>query len=141
MEGPERPGNRSDHIGPLLLAALLLLTVLAFGATRALRSQDDVVNSVDLTKSITAGERALLSFRLTEPDSRADVLIVDRQGDQVRALALGASLEAGPHSYRWRGIGDDGEPVEPGRYRLRVILGEMDRDIEPPGAVRVRGGD
>jgi flagellar hook assembly protein FlgD len=140
MEGPERPGKRSVNRGPVLLAALLLLTVAAFGATRAMRSRDDIVNSVELTRSIAVGERALVSFRLTEPDSRADVLIIDRRGDQVRALDLGEPLEAGPHSYRWNGTGDDGGRVEPGRYRLRVILGEQDRDIEPPGSVRVRGG-
>lgn len=140
MEGPERPGKRSDHVGSVLLAVLLLLTVVAFGATRTVRSRDDIVNSVKLTRSIVAGERARVSFRLVEPDSRADVLIVDRRGDRVRALGLGEPLEAGPHSYRWDGTGDDGERVEPGRYQLRVILGEQDRDIAPPGTIRVRPG-
>lgn len=141
MEGPEHPGNRSDQMGTVLLAALLLLTVAAFGATRVMRSQDDIVNSVELTRSIGPGEQARLSFRLSEPDSRADVLVVDRRGDQVRALALSEPLAEGAHRYRWNGVGDDGERVDPGRYRLRVILVEQDRDIQPPGAIRVREGE
>jgi flagellar hook assembly protein FlgD len=140
MEGPERPGKRGDNTGPALLALLLLLTVAAFGATRAMRSQDDIVNSVELTKAIVRGEAARIAFRLAEPDARADVLVIDRDGEQVRALAVGRPLEAGRHAYRWDGTGDDGEQVEPGRYGLRVILGEQGREIEPPGAIRVRWG-
>lgn len=137
MRDPGRREERSDYRGAVLLVLLLALTVAAFGATRVLRSQDDIVNTVRLTDSITRGEQARIRFRLTDPEGRADVLIVDSEGSQVRALALGRALEAGTHAFRWDGRGDEGEPVPAGSYRLRVILVEQGRDIEPPGAVEV----
>ena len=140
MQGSVSRRGRSDYRGPLLLALLLALTVAAFGATRVLRSQDDIVNTVKLTDSIARGEPAQISFRLTDPEPRADVLIVDSDGSQVRALALGRPLEAGAHAFRWDGSSDEGEAVAAGSYRLRVILTEQGRDIEPPGAIEVRTG-
>ena len=108
--------------------------------TRAARSGDDLVNSVELSPALERGE-ARVAFRLAEADDSVDVLIIGGQegGDdaQVRALALGADLDAGEHVYVWDGTGDDGEPVPPGPYALRVVLGEAGRDILPPGRIEV----
>lgn len=139
MAGADRRDGRSGHVGALLLMVLLVLTVGAFAATRALRSQDDIVNTVRLTEAVGPGERARISFRLTDPEARADVLVIDPDGEVVRSLALARPLEAGRYVGYWDGSGDDGERVEPGSYRLRVVLGQQDREIEPPGTVEVVG--
>ena len=41
----------------------------------------------------------------------------------------------------WDGLDDDGDPVEPGRYRLRVTLPEEDREMVFPRRLDVRVGD
>ncbi len=137
MEVADRRDGRSGYAGALLLVMLLVLTVGAFGVTRALRSQDDIVNTVRLTEVIGPGERAQISFRLTVRETRADVLMIDSEGEVARALELARPLEAGTYVGYWDGRGDDGKPVGPGSYRLRVVLDQQDREIEPPGAVEV----
>lgn len=131
----------SAKLGAALFAALLVVAVAAFAVTRAARSEDDLVNTVELTKRLEPGGVARVSFVLAAADGSVDVLIIDgrRGGDdeQVRALALGADLAAGRQTFTWDGLGDDGEPVPPGPYALRVILGERGRDILPPGRIRV----
>jgi hypothetical protein len=121
----------------------MALAVVSFAVTRAVRAGDDLVNTVVLTKSFTVpGENAQVSFNLARADGSVDVLIIDgRAGgddEQVRALALGADLPAGKQTFSWDGLGDDGEPVEPGAYALEVILGDEGRDILPPGRIRVQ---
>jgi flagellar hook assembly protein FlgD len=133
-----RPAGRS--LGTLLLVGLLVLSVAAFAATRALRSEADIVNTVVVSAQLDpAGEPASIRFELTRADRRADVLILDESGEPVRALALGVPLEAGPQAYRWDGRADDGEVVPPGDYRIRVVLGDQGREIEPPGTIEVVG--
>jgi len=128
------------RLGPVLLLALLVLSLVGFGITRALRVTDDIVNSVALSPVLEPGQAARIEFTTTEPDSRADVLITDTEDRQVRALELGVELPAGPHEYRWDGAGDDGAQAPPGEYGIRVILGEQGRDIKPPGRIRVEPG-
>lgn len=125
----------------MVVLAMLLVTLGAFALTRALRLQDDIVNAVVLTESIRPGERAKIRFTTTEPDSRADVLVTDVEDRQVRALLLGEPLAAGPHTYEWDGLADDGDPVAEGQYGIRVILRDQGRDIKPPNRISVeRGG-
>jgi flagellar hook assembly protein FlgD len=141
----ESASRASGKLGAVLFAALLVIAVAAFAVTRAVRSEDDLVNTVELTKRLEPGGSARVSFDLAQPDGDVDVLIIDGSpgGDdaQVRALALGEDLAAGAHTYRWDGRDDAGRPVPPGLYALEVVLGEEGRDILPPGRIRVaRGG-
>lgn len=133
----------SAKLGAVLLAALLAVAVAAFAVTRAVRSEDDLVNTVELTKRLEPGGTARVAFDLARGDGSVDVLIIDgnpgSDDEQVRALALGEDLSAGTQVYRWDGLADDGEPAPPGLYALRVILGDQGRDILPPGRIRVVG--
>lgn len=140
MTPPESPGRLAGRpLGTLLLALLLILSVAAFAGTRILRSEADIVNSVVVSPELDPETGASIEFELTRADSRADVLVVDSEGTQVRALDLGVPLEPGPQSYSWDGRADDGEPAPAGQYRIRVILAEQGRDIEPPGTIEVAG--
>lgn len=139
------PGRRGTALGTALFIALVLLSVAGFAITRAARSSDDLVNSVELspTLNVSPGReaRARVAFTLAKAHDSVDVLIIDGNpgGDdaQVRALALGEDLDAGEHVYTWDGITDDGDPAPPGQYALEVILGEAGRDIKPPGRIAV----
>lgn len=134
--------ERSDdsRAGVWLLIALLVLSVAAFGVTRALRSADDVVNTVVLTPTVVSGEPAQVSFNTTIAEPDADVLIVDVDEQRVRALQEGDPLAEGAHEFTWDGKTDDGEQAPPGQYGIRVILGEEGRDIVPPGSIIVEPG-
>ncbi len=135
--GPARGGTA---LGTALFIVLVLLSVAGFAITRAERSSDDLVNSVELSPELTDGE-ARVAFRLAKADDSVDVLIIE--GDpgaddaQVRALALGEDLAAGEHVYTWDGITDDGDAAPPGQYALEVILGEAGPEIKPPGRIEV----
>lgn len=134
------PGRSGTALGAALFMVLTVLAVAGFAVTRAARSSDDLVNSVSLSPRLEHGT-ARIAFRLAEPDDSVDVLIID--GDPgsddaaVRALALGADLDAGEHVYSWDGTADDGDEAAPGLYALRVVLGEQGRDILPPGRIEI----
>lgn len=140
------PGSRSGPaLGAVLFAVLVLLSLAAFAITRAARAGDDLVNTVELSPTLTPGESAAaeVRFTLAEPDDSVDVLIIDGNpgsaDEQVRALELGADLPAGSQQLSWDGLADDGEPAPPGLYALRVILGQQGRDVLPPGRIEVLG--
>lgn len=134
----ERAG-RGAHLGAVLFAALILLTIATFAIERVARSSDDVVNTVVLSQSENRDSE--VTFTLAEPDSDVDVLIIDgnegSDGDVVATLAEGEDLAAGEHTYGWDGRTDDGIPAPPGLYALEVVLGEQDRDVKPPGRIEI----
>lgn len=139
-----RPGTGGAGLGAVLFTLIAILAVAAFAITRAARAGDDLVNTVALSPMIQPGGSARVSFDLAQADDSVDVLIIDgnpgTDDAQVRALTLGASLPAGPQSFRWDGMTDDARPAPPGLYALRVILGGAGRDILPPGRIRVEDG-
>lgn len=136
-----RPGPDSAVTrGGLLLAVLLCASIAAFAVTRAMRASDDIVNSVVVSPRIAAGQTAAIRFGLARSDSRADVHVVTGpEGKTVRTLARGERLAEGTHRFEWDGLREDGRQAPPGPYRLRIVLGEQDRDIEPPGTIEVVG--
>lgn len=138
-----RAGTPGAFLSAVLFTALVVLAVAGFAVTRAARSGDDLVNTVELSPILRPGGGAEVRFDLARADDSVDVLIIDGNpgsGDeQVRALALDTALPAGPQRFRWDGRDDEGKPVAPGLYALRVVLGEQGRDIRPPGRIRVEG--
>jgi len=135
-----RQGAGVTALGVGLFVGLAVLSVAAFAITRAARSGDDIVNTVELTPRLEPGGEAEITFNLTEADGDAEVLIIEPLGGPVRALASGAALDAGPQRFTWDGLTDGGEAVPPGPYALRVVLGDQGREIEPPGRIRFAGG-
>ena len=132
------PGSR---LGALLLLTLVALAVAAFAITRAARSGDDLVNTVELSPVLDPSGDAEVRFTLAEPDGAVDVLIIEgdegAEDERVRALALDEDLPAGEQVFVWDGEDDEGRPAPPGLYAIRVVLGEADRDILPPGRIEV----
>jgi len=74
--------------------------------------------------------------RFSEPEARVE--LVGR--DQVLARTLASSLpltEGQRIRCVWDGLDDEGEKVEPGRYRLRVTLPGEDREMVFPRRLEV----
>ena len=135
----ERSGEA--RAGSWLLIGLLVLSVAAFGLTRVLRSEDDIVNTVELTRNLPPGGEAEVRFVTTIADADADVFIIDSDEARVKALLEGEELPAGPHDFSWDGTDDSGAQVPDGEYGLRVVLGSEGRDIVPPGSIAVGATD
>jgi FlgD Ig-like domain len=119
-----------------VVLALIGGTTAAFTLTEALKLERSPIGKVrvrayfsptcDCVKKV-----ARLSFRLREED-RLDAVVVDSDGESVRALASGEERSPGRVVYRWDGRTDAGTPAPDGAYRLRVHLDEQRRTIVVP---------
>jgi hypothetical protein len=131
---------RGASLGAIVFAVLMVLSVGAFAIERVARSSDDLVNTVVLSPQLGI-DGARIEFTLAEPDSDVDVLIIDgntgSDGAVVKTLVAGKALDAGTHVYEWDGLNDDGIRAPSGLYALEVVLGEQDRDIQPPGRIEI----
>ena len=133
-----RESVRGARAGAWLLILLLAFSVAGFAITRVLRSSDDIVNTVSLSAELDpAGEPAEIRFTTTIAEPDADVLVIDAEEERVRALQEAEPLDEAEHMFTWDGTDDEGVLVPPGEYGLRVVLGEEDRDIIPPGTITV----
>lgn len=84
------------------------------------------------------GERARISYfvRYDEPHSRVE--IVGRNKALVRTVDSDLALRDGERMlYRWDGLTDEGKVALPGRYRLRVVLPSVGRDMIYPRRITV----
>ncbi len=96
---------------------------------------------------VTAGSSRELRFDLPRPAEAVQVFIVDKDGNPVRSLALGA-MGPGTHRVPWDARDGEGEAVADGTYRYNVVAKSAEGRIpagrydEPgPGLRRcLRGG-
>jgi hypothetical protein len=103
-------------------------TVAALSVNQKLRRDGPVARSIKFIPVRDGTGRTKVSFRLTDDDT-VEVAIVDADGQLVRVLAPPTELEGddAKHHYFWDRRTEDGEPAEPGRYRLRLTLTGADR--------------
>ncbi len=138
-----RPGREaaSRLLVPLLFAALLIAGVAALFVTRELRRGDDVVNSVKVTNAFSPADEnaraARIRFELTEGDGRVALDVIDSDEEVTRAILAGGPLGAGRHRFEWDGRTDAGTVAPVGRYRVRIVLGDQDREVVAPDRIRV----
>jgi len=57
---------------------------------------------------------------------QASVRIHDRDGHLVRTVLSESSLHAGSYTFWWNGRDQHGEPVVPGEYDVRAVIGDAD---------------
>ncbi|MDQ3728527.1 MAG: hypothetical protein M3355_02945 [Actinomycetota bacterium] len=131
-------GNR---LGALALVALLIVS-LAFGifVLRA-RTPDLALEVTSFPKELDDRGFAQFAFfvRFDEPD--ATVEVVGRDQEVARTLAPSIALEADrPMLCNWDGRDDEGEKIEPGRYRLRVSLPGEERLMVFPRRLDIQPG-
>ena len=132
---------RGERLGPALLFLLFAAALAtAIWVTRS-RSPDLALELVRMSRPQAAdgrGDPARVRFFVRFDEPKATIQIVGRNMVPARTLASGMELRAEELvECVWDGRDDEGEPVEPGRYRLRVLLPSRGRDMVFPRRMRV----
>jgi hypothetical protein len=128
-----------------LFVALLVASLVATGVVVHSRTPELVLEVRRLPEKISPdgdGERdvARIRFFVRETDPHARVEIVGRDLAQIRTLDADAALEADDSvTYVWDGTTDAGAKAPVGRYRLRVVLPDHDRDMVFPKRIDLVG--
>jgi hypothetical protein len=135
--------GREGRLGPALLVALLVAALVTGILVYRARTSNLAleVPKIDRLLGTNADGKLPVRFeffvRFDEPDALVE--IVGSGDTSVRTLADDVELNAEERiGCAWEGLDDDGEPVPPGNYRLRVVLPDQDRDMVFPQRIRVR---
>lgn len=132
---------RGERLGPALLLLLLAAALATAIWVSRSRSPDLALELVRMSRPQAAdsrGEAARISFFVRFDEPEATVQIVGRDKVPARTLASGMELRADEVvECAWDGRDDEGEPVDTGRYRLRVLLPSRGRDMVFPRRMRV----
>jgi len=139
LSAPEsRP---ADRLGAVALVAFLIVSLALGILVLRARTPDLALEVPSFPRELD--DRGLGEFeffvRFDEPE--ATVEIVGR--DQVVARTLASPIALDPEQRVlcfWDGLDNDGEKVEPGRYRLRVTLPGQDRVMVFPRRLDVQPG-
>lgn len=146
---PRRPANAAA----LVFALLVLATVAAFGWAQRLKRNPLVLDRVTFVAapvlhpkhpvhSFTPNgdcryDRVRIKFRVTQSDD-ATVQVVRPGGRVVVTLARDRFLKRYHYfSFYWDGRQRGGGIAPPGRYKLRVKLLGQERNLVPPGAIKL----
>jgi hypothetical protein len=125
-----------------LFTAALLATAVVVGS----RSPELVLEVKRLPARISPNgdgirDTAEITFFVRESDPHAEVSIVGRDLEPIRTLASDVSLNEDERvSYVWDGRSDLGVRAPPGRYRLRVVLPDRERDMVFPRRIALEQG-
>lgn len=126
-----------------LYLGLATLAVATLVLMQQLRQGTDIVNSVNLTErraSLLRGEVARIAFNLDRPDGAGSIEVIDSDNAIVRTLRSIRAMPARRYRISWAGGDEEGQPADPGNYRIQVTLREQDREIVVPGLIKVPGG-
>jgi hypothetical protein len=137
------PDEREGRLGPALLVALLAASLLAGVLVYNARTPNLALEVPEIERLLGSGDEADIPVDLTffvrydEPEALVE--IVGSEDATVRTLASSVPLEAEERiACSWDGTDDEGDPVPPGNYRVRVVLPEQDRDMVFPQRIKVR---
>ena len=125
----------ANRIAAICFAVLVVATVAVLAVTRSVRSSL-IVDQIDLRNEFdpSAGQHALIRFRLTRDEDRATVEVIDRRGATVDTLLEGRPLgDYEIHRFRW-----DGERADPGSYEVPLTLESLGREIVLPEEIDLR---
>jgi hypothetical protein len=152
---PKRPNEGGALVSPraaaVVFALLVLATVAAFAYSQRVKRDPLVLDRVQFiapphrkgtakVHSFTPNrdcrrDRIRITFRTTISD-RGTVQVIKPGGRVVITLARDAFLKRYTiHTYYWDGRQRGGGTAPPGRYKLRVKLG--DRVLVTPGTIRL----
>lgn len=126
-----------------LFVTLFTGALVAAALVVASRSPDLVLEVTALPPKFSPNgdgkpDEAAITFFVREPDPDAEVSIVGRDLRQTRTLDESVHLSADePVTYTWDGRMDSGQLAPPGRYRLRVVLPNQERDMVFPKRIRL----
>jgi hypothetical protein len=133
-----------------VFALLVLATAAAFAYAQRVKRDPLVVDRVEIGKpnsnAFVPGSKCeshiKLKFRTTTSND-GTVEIIRPGGELVRTLARHQFLKRYTyHVFHWDGKNAGGVAAPVGRYRLRVMLEDEDRELTLPGTIRLykRGG-
>ncbi len=130
-------------MGPALLVALLVASLIAGVLVYHARTANLALEVPRIDRLLGEGGDAEipveLEFFVRFDEPHAQVEIVGSGDVTVRTLADDVELVAEERIVcTWDGSDDDGDPVAPGNFRLRVVLPEQDRDMVFPQRIAVR---
>jgi hypothetical protein len=137
------PPAREGRLGPALLVALLAAALVTGVLVYHARTSNLALEVPRIDRQLGVNAEAVLPVefeffvRFDEPDALVE--IVGQDDATVRTLAAGVALRADERvRCEWEGLNDEGDPVPPGNYRLRVVLPGEDRDMVFPQRILVR---
>lgn len=131
-----------ERLGATLLCALLAASLIVAILVFRERTPDLALEVVRMNRHLPEDGIARIEFFTRVGDDDARIEIVGR--NRVTARTLAEDVELRPDEIvrcSWDAAADDGSIVEPGRYRLRVVLPDADRDMIFPRRLRVTRGD
>ena len=145
--------RRRANAAALVFALLVLATVAAFGWAQRLKRDPLVLDRVTFVAvpvlspdrpvhSFTPNgdcrnDRIRIKFRVTKSD-HATVQVIKPGGRVVVTLARGRFLKRYHYfPFYWDGRQRGGGIAPPGRYKLRVKLLGQERNLVPPGVIRL----
>ncbi len=142
--------RRKVDLAAVVFALLVVATLAAFAYAQRVKRDPLVVDRVEIgpkkSNSFTpkgkCHRRIKLKFRTTTSND-GTVEVIRPGGEVVRVLAKKQFLKRYTlHTYHWDGKNADGVVQPPGRYRMRVVLEDEDRELTLPGTIRLyeRGG-
>jgi hypothetical protein len=145
LNGSATPAAQRSRLGPVGLIGLLVAALILGLFVYRERTPDLALEVTKFPKEFKAPAAEIVFFVRFDSDA-ATVEMVGRDQVVARTLADPIPLKAEvPMSCLWDGLDDEGHPVEPGRYRLRVTLPEEDREMVFPRRLNVGvddgGGD
>jgi hypothetical protein len=129
------------HFRTILVLLILAATAAAFVVTEDLKLEPDPIATPQIDRTFSPvcncdQQAARIAFRLKEPDTLT-LTIADPAGKVIRTLLTDAKFNPGRHQFGWDGRDDSGRVVPEGRYRPRVRLEKLGREIVFPGGIRV----
>ena len=130
----------------VLFVALFVAALLATGVVVGTRSPELVLEVSKLQARISPNgdgtrDEAEITFFVRESDPHAEVAIVGRNLEPIRTLASDVALQADERvTYFWDGRTDEGVRAPVGRYRLRVVLPDRERDMVFPRRIALERG-
>ena len=141
MNGP-RPARPQSRLGAWGLVALFLASLALGILVLRARTPDLALEVTSYPKELRESGATEIVFFVRFDEPEASVELVGRNQEVARTLAAPVALAAEEEVVcSWDGLGDDGEVVEPGRYRLRVTLPGEGREMVFPRRLQVDAGD
>jgi hypothetical protein len=143
--------RRRVNAAALVFALLVLATVVAFAWAQRLKRDPLVLDRVTFVAVPSAKppvdsftpngdcrfDKERIRFRVTQSD-HATVQVVAPGGRVVVTLARDRFLKRYHfHTFYWAGRQRGGGIAHPGRYKLRVKLLGQERNLVPPGVIRL----
>jgi hypothetical protein len=131
-------------LGARLFAAILVASLIATALVVRARSPDlmlEVPKRTDRFHPDGDGRRdvARITYFVRESEPAATVQVVGAHLRVARTFVSAKPLEANRrYNITWDGRRDSGRPAPPGRYRLRVLLPSLDRDMVFPRRIELR---